>query len=143
MLVLSAGLVLCDGYLKKHAVIDILAPKWAPVFAAENATVVVVSYDPTWCYWATLEHRDWQGLRYTSVYWHIVPAVSQGQTVSRGQQIGWVADMGANTHLHFGGRNAPYSNTANRGALPRYTPCGTYDPVFPEVFVNPLWFTSP
>jgi murein DD-endopeptidase MepM/ murein hydrolase activator NlpD len=131
----------CDGKKKRHTAIDIKVGKGRPVYAGEAGKVVVVGSDPTWKGWVTIEHSS--GGKFTTVYWHISPSVKTGQAVSRGQKIGVVADMGSNTHLHFGVRDAAYSNTANRGALPRNKACGTSDPQFPERFKNPLDFTSP
>jgi hypothetical protein len=39
--------------------------------------------------------------------------------------------------------HAPYSNVANRGALPATKSCGKDDPQFPEKFENPLLYTKP
>jgi murein DD-endopeptidase MepM/ murein hydrolase activator NlpD len=73
----------------------------------------------------------------------VVPWVKQGQAVRRGQQIGVVYDLGSNSHLHFGIRNAAYSNVGNRGALPKTRSCGPSDPQWPEQTVNPLDYTKP
>ena len=61
--------------------------------------------------------------------------VNVGDTVTKGQKIATVADLGDNTHLHFGIRENAYSNISNRGALPQ-TDCGG-DPAFPEYFIDP------
>lgn len=56
--------------------------------------------------------------------------------MGKGQVIGKIADLGNNTHFHFGVRKASYSNVANAGGLPQ-TNCGGY-PAFPEYFINPM-----
>jgi murein DD-endopeptidase MepM/ murein hydrolase activator NlpD len=139
----------CDDKWKKHTGIDISAPDrdpkkvvGAPVYAAEQGKVIVVGNDPDWKGWVTIEHIDRNGQKFTTVYWHINPSVRVGQTVKRGQQIGTIANM-TSPHLHFGVRNAPYSNVANRGALPATKSCGKDDPQFPEKFENPLLYTKP
>lgn len=126
----------CDDEYQLHTGIDIRVGKGRPVFAAEDGVVKVVGSDPTWKGWVTIEHRL-GGTVFTTVYWHITPSVRAGQEVTRGQQIGTVADMGSNTHLHFGVRHAPYSNVSNRGALPKTRDCGPDRPQFPEKFVDP------
>ncbi len=104
--------------------------------AAQGGVVKVVGADPAWKGWVTIEHQNSRGARYTTVYWHLSKvSVKAGQTVKRGQQIGTVADLGGNTHLHFGVRDAAYSNTSNRGGLP-VTACTDY-PAWPESFKDP------
>jgi hypothetical protein len=61
--------------------------------------------------------------------------------IKRGDLVGTIADLGSNTHFHFGVRLAPYTNTANRGALPR-AECGG-DPAFPEYFADPKTMMGP
>jgi len=133
----------CDEQWKKHTGIDIKVSKGRPVYAAESGAVKVVSSDPVWKGWMTIEHTDGKGLKYTTVYWHVTPLVKVNDRVEKGKKIATVADMGSNTHLHFGVRNAPYSNVANRGGLPRTKPCGPDDPIFPEQFKNPMDYTRP
>lgn len=128
----------CTNMQWKHTGIDIRASKGSSVYAAEKGTVKVSQSSGTsWKDFITVEHKDSKGNKYTTVYWHLKNRkVSVGNSVSRGQKIAEVADMGSNTHLHFGVRNASYSNTSNRGGLPTGT-CSGY-PKFQESFVNPL-----
>ena len=130
----------CDGYPKCHAGIDIGVGKDSPVYAAEDGTVKWVGSDPTWKGWVTIEHSV-GGAVFTTVYWHINPSVKKGQTVTRGQQIGTVADM-VGAHLHFGVRLGRYDNTSDRGALPRTKDCSD-GPKFPEKFVKPQNYANP
>ena len=129
----------CTYLTWKHTGIDIKAPKTSSVYAAEKG-VVKVSQDSgtSWKQWITIGRTDSYGQKYTTVYWHLANRkVSVGAAVTRGQKIAEVADMGGNTHLHFGLRNASYSNnTSNRGGLPTGT-CSGFS-VYPESFKNPL-----
>ena len=126
----------CGGLVKKHAGVDISAVKGESVYAANPGIVrAIVDGDTLWSKAVTIEHTSSNPV-FTTVYWHIDPAVAVGQTVINGQIIGNVADLGDNTHLHFGVRMSSYSNISNRGALPQ-TDCEG-DPAFPEHFVDPL-----
>lgn len=137
----------CDGRLKRHAGTDIDVKAGSPVYAAETGRIIVIGFDHRWQGWVTIEHTDRKGNRYTTVYWHINPLGKWkvGDVVKRGEQIGTVAKMKSekDEHLHFGVRNAPYSNVANRGALPRTRSCSPDNPQFPEHFEDPLRYTSP
>lgn len=117
------------GIDKRHVGIDLSAVVGESVFAAEDGVVQAIIYDPPWEYGVTIEHSG-----FTTVCWHVNPVVSLGQAVSEGQLIATIANLGSNTHFHFGVRDASYSNISNRGALPT-TDCDG-DPAFPEFFVN-------
>ena len=90
---------------RKHAAIDILAPRNTPVRAVEDGTiarlfmskaggVTVYQFDPTgnFCYYYAHLERYADGLR-------------EGQSVNRGQVIGYVGTSGnapkETPHLHF------------------------------------------
>ena len=126
----------CDGLVKKHAGVDISAVKGESVYAA-NAGIVraIVDGGTQWKKAVTIEHTSSNPV-FTTVYWHIDPVVVVGQELTSGQIIGNIADLGSNTHLHFGVRMSAYSNISNRGALPQTDSDG--DPAFPEHFVDPL-----
>ena len=126
----------CGGLVKKHVGVDVQA--WAPeaVYAAEAGVVKAAQTDPTWGGFVTILHTPAGEPAFTTTYWHVVPTVSVNTTVSEGQGIGNIANLGGNTHFHFGVRRATYSNTSNRGGLPQ-TACGG-DPAFPSNFINPL-----
>lgn len=126
----------CGGYYKKHNAIDYQAKTSDSVYAAQDGIVKHKGFDPSWGYSIVLGHGGGDKYNcYTTTYWHINPTVIEGQTVSRGQLIGYIYDLGSNTHFHFGVRLANYDFPANPGALPR-TVCGGY-PGFPEYFTNP------
>ncbi len=118
------------GVDKQHTGIDVSAVVGEYVFAPEDGTVMAKVYDPSWEYAITIQHDG-----YTTVCWHVDPSVEVGWQVTRNQVIGTIADLGSNTHFHFGVRDANYNNTSNAGALPT-TDCGGY-PAFPEFFVDP------
>ena len=125
----------CTNNLKKHAGTDVQA--WAPeaVYAAE-AGVVRAAYPSPDGGWVTVEHTPVGESAFTTVYWHVTPVVSIGATVAEGQWIGNIADLGGDTHFHFGVRTGSYTNTSNRGWLPQ-SYCSP-DPAFAENFINPL-----
>lgn len=125
----------CGGLIKKHVGTDVQA--WAPeaVYAAEAGVVKVANSSP-YGGWITIEHTPPGEPVFTTVYWHVTPVVSVGTTVAEGQWIGNIANLGNDTHFHFGVRIGTYSNTSNRGGLPQNT-CGG-DPAYPENFINPL-----
>jgi len=128
----------CTGLDWYHTGIDIKASAGTKVYATESGTVKISqSSKSNWKDWITIEHKDSRGNKFTTCYWHLQGrSVYVGNTVTKGQLIGYVADMGSNTHFHFGIRNAAYSNTSNNGGLPK-TACTGY-PAFYELFVNPL-----
>jgi murein DD-endopeptidase MepM/ murein hydrolase activator NlpD len=130
-----------DGRPKAHTGQDIAVTKGTPVYAAADGIVKAAFTVSDWKGCVTIEHSYSQNSeirKYTTSYWHIDYSVGVGTVVKKGQQIGKVADLGSNSHLHFGLRTAPYSNVANRGALPRAKSDGPDDPVFTEWFRRPL-----
>ena len=73
----------------------------SPIFAAESGTVVVVSQKFDNGKYIIIDHNN----GYFTLYAHLASfAVSQGQTVTRGQVIGGMGQTGFATgvHLHFG-----------------------------------------
>ena len=123
----------CDGLIKRHTGIDIAASSDDVVYAAEAGEIKWIgstSSHPEWAYGIVIDHSG-----YTTVFWHVDPLVYIGDWVAKGEQIATVADLGADTHLHFGIRLVPYSDISIRGALPQ-AECGG-DPAFPEYFINP------
>ena len=124
------------GQVKIHSGTDLPAVAGEAVYAAHAGTVAAVpDGGTTWAKAVTLESAE----GYTTVYWHVDPLVGNGATVELGDKIATVADLGGDTHLHFGFRRAPYSNTSNRGALPQQECAG--DPPFPELFEDPQTLT--
>ncbi|MDO4265634.1 MAG: peptidoglycan DD-metalloendopeptidase family protein [Eubacteriales bacterium] len=90
-----------EGASTNHQGIDIGASSGASVIAAAGGTVVISTYSASAGNYIMINHG---GGVYT-VYMHMNSrAVSEGQSVSKGQQIGTVGSTGYSTgpHLHFG-----------------------------------------
>lgn len=89
-----------SGASKFHAGIDISAGSGTPISAAGSGTVIVASWYGGYGNTVVIDHGG--GL--TSLYAHQSSlAVSNGQSVSKGQTIGYVGSTGYSTgpHLHF------------------------------------------
>ena len=83
-----------------HNGVDMAAPSGSAILAAANGQVVAASYSSTMGNYIMINHGS--GL-YT-IYMHASSlSVSNGATVSKGQQIGCVGSTGRSTgpHLHF------------------------------------------
>lgn len=88
------------GYERFHAGVDINANSGAPIYAADDGTVARATFDNSYGNYVMITH----GNGYTTVYAHCSGlAVSAGQTVSRGQVIGYAGETGlaSGVHLHF------------------------------------------
>jgi murein DD-endopeptidase MepM/ murein hydrolase activator NlpD len=131
------------GQLKQHPGVDYSATKTTPVYAAEDGIVKESVFESPWAYNIVLEHNHPIQGKYTTVYWHVNPvseasSANIGGFVPRGLQIGSVADLGSNTHFHFGVRIGPYqAGLSGLGALPYAAkPCDNF-PVFAAGFIDP------
>lgn len=83
-----------------HEGIDIAAPGGTPIRAAASGRVILAAYTGGYGNYTCLDHG--QGL--STCYAHQSGyAVSQGDSVSQGQVIGYVGNTGASfgDHLHF------------------------------------------
>ncbi len=74
----------------------------SPVYAANNGTVITRGYHWSFGNYIVINHNN----GYYTLYAHMnkfVPGISIGDTVSRGQQIGYVGSTGESTgpHLHL------------------------------------------
>lgn len=92
------------GRADNHTGTDIPAPGGTPIYAANDGIVTTVNtnqYASSYGYYCIIGH----GGGYATLYAHQcqVPIVSVGQTVSKGQIIGYVGTTGRSTgnHLHF------------------------------------------
>ena len=85
---------------KYHAGIDIAANSGEPIYATDSGTVQSALYSSSYGNYVVINH----GNGYTTLYAHMSSmAVSSGQTVSKGQVIGYVGSTGWSTvpHLHY------------------------------------------
>lgn len=92
------------GQMDNHTGTDIPAPTGTPIYAAQDGVVTLVQRNPyvsSYGYYCTINH----GSGYVTLYAHQcqAPVVSEGQTVSKGQLIGYVGNTGNSfgSHLHF------------------------------------------
>lgn len=85
---------------KFHSGIDIAASYGSAIYAADGGTVAVATYSSSYGNYVMINHAN----GYTTLYAHMSSmAVSAGQTVSKGQVIGYVGSTGYSTgpHCHF------------------------------------------
>lgn len=135
------------GTVKKHVGIDVNANVDEDVRAAYDGIVkdIYKGQYSTWANAVVIEHGNNQ---FTTVYWHVIELKDDkktkskglyvGKSVSKGDLIAHVADLGKNTHFHFGIRNAAYDvRNSLAGALPQ-TKCGGYL-AFRDFFINPVY----
>lgn len=93
-----------NGRPSNHTGTDIPAPSGTPIYAAQGGVVTTVNRNKnssSYGYYCIISH----GNGYATLYAHQcqVPPVTEGQTVSKGQIIGYVGTTGRSTgnHLHF------------------------------------------
>ena len=110
-----------------------------PVMASANGVIAGYIVDPTFRGGVLIRHSTAQGVVLTQ-YWHVWPrpGFQVGTVVTRGEVFADIANMGAQTHLHFAVFRGDYEANAWRGALPP-TPCSGF-PAFPYRFVEPNAF---
>lgn len=129
------------GVYKKHAGIDLSATADEAVYAAHAGTVKAI-FTGNHAQWADAIIIEDDIQPYTTVYWHVIKYgnLAVNDHVTKGQQIATIADLGGNTHFHFGFRSGSYDSSFSlAGALPEED-CGsspTY-PAFPEKFIDPV-----
>lgn len=88
------------GQYKFHNGVDLANNSGTPIYAARSGKVTVATYGSTYGYYVTINHGD----GYSSLYAHMTHfVVSKGQSVSKGQLIGYMGSTGRSTgpHLHF------------------------------------------
>ena len=87
---------------RMHNGIDMACPAGTPIYATRAGTVTRTAYQASGAgNYVSINHLD----GFSSIYMHLTHyVVSQGQTVSQGQLIGYVGNTGISTgdHLHFG-----------------------------------------
>lgn len=88
------------GQYKFHNGVDLANSQGTPIRATRSGKVTVATYGGTYGYYVTINHGD----GYSSLYAHMTHyIVSKGDTVSKGQVIGYMGSTGRSTgpHLHF------------------------------------------
>ena len=88
------------GTRKFHNGVDLANNQGTPIYAARSGKVTVATYGSTYGYYVTINHGD----GYSSLYAHMTHyTVSKGQTVKKGDLIGYMGSTGRSTgpHLHF------------------------------------------
>lgn len=88
------------GTTKYHAGVDVAANAGVTIGAAQAGTVGIAEYSSSYGYYVVVYHADGN----STLYAHMSSmAVSVGQSVSRGQTLGYVGSTGWSTgpHLHF------------------------------------------
>ena len=88
------------GYRKFHNGVDLANSQGTPIYAARSGKVTVSTYSSSYGYYVTINHGD----GFSSLYAHMThDVVSVGQTVTKGQLIGYMGSTGRSTgpHLHF------------------------------------------
>lgn len=83
-----------------HNGLDLAASSGAPTYAADDGTVIIAGWSDSAGNWVVIDHGNGMVTKYMH---HSALAVSAGQSVSRGQQVGYVGSTGYSTgpHLHF------------------------------------------
>ena len=87
-----------------HSGLDFGAACGTAVYAAADGVVYGTLYDDSRGNYVVLDHGVQRGVNLTTAYLHLESfAVSGGQSVSRGQVIGYEGTTGSSTgcHLHF------------------------------------------
>ena len=83
-----------------HKGIDLAASEGTPTYAAAAGTVIIAGWSDSAGNWVVISHGDGLVTKYMH---HSALAVSAGQSVEKGQQIGYVGNTGNSfgAHLHF------------------------------------------
>lgn len=89
-----------------HRGTDYAAPGGTSIYAVTGGVVTAAAYHYSWGYYVQVYHgKDDKGNSYSTLYAHMnsAPIVSVGQTVSKGQTLGYVGSTGNSTgnHLHL------------------------------------------
>jgi murein DD-endopeptidase MepM/ murein hydrolase activator NlpD len=90
------------GALFMHEGMDLVAPAGTPVYAAADGVVVGAAPNGRYGNWIRIEHAG----KLATVYGHLMafaPGIEPGESVVRGELIGFVGSTGRSTgaHLHF------------------------------------------
>ena len=88
------------GQYKFHNGVDLVNDQGTPIYAARSGKVTVATYGGTYGNYVTINHCD----GFSSLYAHMTRyVVRKGDTVKKGQLIGYMGSTGRSTgpHLHF------------------------------------------
>lgn len=102
-----------------HRGTDFAAPGGTEIYAVADGIVTDATYHYSWGNYVQIYHgKDDEGNTYSTLYAHMIstPIVSAGQTVTKGQVIGYVGSTGYSTgnHLHLEMKiNGVLTNAAN------------------------------
>ena len=102
-----------------HRGTDFAAPGGTEIYAIADGIVTDATYHYSWGNYVQIYHgKDDQGNTYSTLYAHMIstPIVSAGQSVTKGQVIGYVGSTGYSTgnHLHLEMKiNGVLTNVAN------------------------------
>lgn len=88
------------GNYQLHNGIDLAANRGTPIYAAKTGTVSTAASGYGWGNYVVINHGDGYSTLYAHQDYYIV---SEGETVTQGQVIGYVGSTGNSTgpHLHF------------------------------------------
>lgn len=83
-----------------HNGLDLAASTGAPTYAGDAGTVIIAGWSDSAGNWVVIDHGNGFVTKYMH---HSALAVTAGQSVSKGQQIGYVGTTGYSSgpHLHF------------------------------------------
>lgn len=89
-----------------HRGTDYAAPGGTSIYAVTGGVVTAAAYHYSWGYYVQVYHgKDDNGNSYSTLYAHMnsAPIVSAGDSVSKGQTLGYVGSTGNSTgnHLHL------------------------------------------
>lgn len=89
-----------------HRGTDYAAPGGTEIYAVSGGVITAAAYHYSWGYYVQVYHgKDDNGNSYSTLYAHMnsAPIVSVGQSVSKGQTLGYVGSTGNSTgnHLHL------------------------------------------
>ena len=88
------------GNYSFHNGVDLAAGQGTPIYATKSGVVSTATYNYAYGYYVVINHLD----GYSSLYGHMTHyTVSEGESVDRGEIIGYVGSTGYSTgpHLHF------------------------------------------
>lgn len=129
-----------NGEASAHRGIDLAAGEGTEIYAALSGKISSFNYNDSYGYYIIINHGEIDGKEYETVYAHMSQEVENlgwqvGDSVSKGEVIGYVGNTGLSTgpHLHFEIREDSKKISPNR--LYNYEdPTGSCDPsVFDSV----------